>query len=88
MLNKGYAYVEPFVADVTEKRCSGCRMCESVCVANAIKYDARKRVVKVEEAQCMGCGLCNATCPSSAVTLLGYSDMILMDEISGLLARL
>jgi heterodisulfide reductase subunit A2 len=84
-LNLGYAYTEPFISAVNEKRCSGCRMCEQACVAKAIKYDEMKRVVHVEEAACMGCGLCNATCPSSAITLKGHGDSIIDDEIGALL---
>jgi heterodisulfide reductase subunit A len=83
-LNLGYAFVDPFISIVDPKRCSGCRMCEQACFSNAIKYDADKRVVHVEEAACMGCGLCNSTCPSSAITLKGYADMIIDDEISAL----
>jgi heterodisulfide reductase subunit A len=81
-LNLGYAFVDPFISWVDPKRCSGCRMCEQACVAKAIKYDETKRVVHVEEAACMGCGLCNATCPSSAITLKGYIDCMIDDEIS------
>ncbi len=81
-LNLGYAYVDPFISWVDPKRCSGCRMCEQACVAKAIKYDEEKRIVHVEEAACMGCGLCNATCPSSAITLKGYIDRMIDDEIS------
>ncbi len=81
-LNLGYAYVDPFISWVDPKRCSGCRMCEQACVAKAIKYDEEKRIVHVEEAACMGCGLCNATCPSSAITLKGYIDSMIDDEIS------
>jgi heterodisulfide reductase subunit A len=84
-LNLGYAYTEPFISSVNEKRCSGCRMCEQACVAKAIKYDAEKRVVRVEEAACLGCGLCNSTCPSSAITLRGHGDAIIDDEINALL---
>jgi heterodisulfide reductase subunit A2 len=84
-LNLGYAFTEPFISAVNEKRCSGCRMCEQACVAKAIKYDEMKRVVHVEEAACMGCGLCNATCPSSAITLRGHGDSIIDDEIGALL---
>jgi len=83
-LNLGYAFVDPFISVVDPKRCSGCRMCEQACVAKAIKYDEIKRIVHVEEAACMGCGLCNSTCPSSAITLKGYADMIIDDEISAL----
>jgi heterodisulfide reductase subunit A2 len=83
-LNLGYAFVDPFISSVDPKRCSGCRMCETACVAKAIKFDEEKRVVHVEEAACMGCGLCNATCPSSAISLIGYVDSIIDDEISAL----
>ncbi|MCX5810988.1 MAG: CoB--CoM heterodisulfide reductase iron-sulfur subunit A family protein [Proteobacteria bacterium] len=83
-LNLGYAFVEPFIAFVDMKRCSGCRMCEKACVAKAIKFDETKRLVHVEEAACMGCGLCNATCPSSAIGLRGYLDNVIDDEISAL----
>ncbi|MCX7966559.1 MAG: CoB--CoM heterodisulfide reductase iron-sulfur subunit A family protein [Syntrophorhabdaceae bacterium] len=85
MLNLGYAFVEPFISYVDPKRCSGCRQCEEACIAKAIKFDEKLRVVKVEEAACMGCGLCNATCPSSAISLKGYFDSFIADEISGLL---
>lgn len=84
-LNLGYAFVDPFISIVDPKRCSGCRMCEQACVAKAIKFDEEKHVVHVEEAACMGCGLCNATCPSSAISLKGYVDTIIGDEISALL---
>jgi len=83
LLNLGYTYVDPFISYVDPKRCSGCRMCEHACFSNAIKYDEEKRVVHVEEAACMGCGLCNATCPSSAISLRGYIDPMIDDEISG-----
>ncbi len=38
-LSAGWAAVDPFVASVDIKRCSGCRMCERACVAKAIKFD-------------------------------------------------
>jgi heterodisulfide reductase subunit A2 len=83
-LNLGYAFVDPFISWVDPKRCSGCRMCEKACVAKAIKYDEEKRIVHVEEAACMGCGLCNATCPSSSISLKGYVDSVIDDEIGAL----
>ena len=84
LLSQGAALVDPFIAVVDEKRCSGCRMCEKACVAKAIKYDEAKRVVRVEEAACMGCGLCNSTCPSSAIALNGHIDRLIADEIGGM----
>jgi heterodisulfide reductase subunit A len=83
-LNLGYAFVDPFISWVDPKRCSGCRMCEKACVAKAIQYDEEERIVHVEEAACMGCGLCNATCPSSSISLKGYVDSVIDDEIGAL----
>ncbi|MGA3175150.1 MAG: CoB--CoM heterodisulfide reductase iron-sulfur subunit A family protein [Syntrophorhabdales bacterium] len=83
-LSAGFATVDPYVAVVDGKRCSGCRMCEKACVAKAIKYDEAARVVHVEEAACMGCGLCNSTCPSSSISLRGYGDSAIDDEIAAL----
>ena len=83
-LSRGYAFVEPFIAAVDGKRCSGCRMCERACVAKAIRYDEAKRIVQVEEAACMGCGLCNSTCPSSSIVLRGHVDRAIDDEIGAL----
>ncbi len=81
-LNLGHAAVDPFISCVDPKRCSGCRMCEQACVAKAITFDETRRIARVEEAACTGCGLCNSTCPSSAISLKGYGDSIIDDEIS------
>lgn len=88
LLNLGYTLAEPYIAFVDEKRCSGCRMCEEVCVAKAIVFDYTRRIAKVNEAQCMGCGLCASTCPSSAIILAGYTDTQISDELSGLLEEI
>ena len=85
LLNLGYTFVEPFIALVDTKRCSGCRACEQTCVAKAIKFDESRRVAHVEEAACMGCGLCNSTCPSSAISLKGHLDSYIGDEIGAIL---
>lgn len=87
MLNTGYSELEPYVAEVEKERCSGCRICEEVCVPKAISYEQQMRVVKVDLAQCMGCGLCAATCPSSAISLLGFTDRKIIDETYGLIEK-
>lgn len=88
LLRKGQTFLDPFVASVWERRCSGCRMCESVCIFRAISWDEERRKAKVQQAACTGCGLCASLCPSSAITLLGSEDRMVCDEIGGLLEAL
>jgi heterodisulfide reductase subunit A len=85
LLSKGYTLLDPFFASVSEKRCSGCRVCEAVCVFRAIRWDEERRKVRVDEAACAGCGLCASLCPSSAIGIKGAEDGIVCEEVSGLL---
>jgi len=62
------------VAEVNERRCSGCELCISVCPYNARFKDEDKGVVVVVEALCQGCGACAATCPNSAAKIRGFTD--------------
>jgi heterodisulfide reductase subunit A len=62
------------VAEVNERRCSGCELCVSVCPYNARFKDREKGVVVVIEVLCQGCGACAAICPNSAAKLRGFTD--------------
>jgi len=62
------------VAEVNERRCSGCELCISACPYNARFKDTEKGVVVVVEALCQGCGACAAICPNSAAKLRGFTD--------------
>jgi heterodisulfide reductase subunit A len=37
--------------------------------------------VKVIESVCKGCGLCEATCPIDAISLNGFNDEMLLEEL-------
>jgi heterodisulfide reductase subunit A-like polyferredoxin len=73
------------VAEVNERRCSGCELCISVCPYNARFKDEDKGVVVVVEALCQGCGACAATCPNSAAKIRGFTDSQLLSIVDAAL---
>jgi heterodisulfide reductase subunit A len=85
IISQGQIELDPFVAKVAEERCSGCRICLSVCPFEAISRDESKGVATVNEALCMGCGTCVAACPCSAIHQFGFGDTLVKSEILALL---
>ncbi len=69
-LVKGYAELEPYIAEIDPEKCDGCGECVEECPASAIKIENGK--AKLIEALCKGCGACGAVCPNEAINLRGY----------------
>ena len=78
--------VDPQVAVVDAKRCSGCGTCLQVCPYKAISWNARDRIADVADILCRGCGTCVAACPSGAITGQGFSRAMLRAELEGVLS--
>ncbi|MCK4472133.1 MAG: 4Fe-4S binding protein, partial [Anaerolineae bacterium] len=75
LLSKGWAVIEPTVAQVDPARCRACGTCEEICEFHAVRVREDGRgilVAQVDEVACLGCGTCAAHCPSGAITA-GYS---------------
>jgi predicted Fe-Mo cluster-binding NifX family protein/NAD-dependent dihydropyrimidine dehydrogenase PreA subunit len=53
-------------ASVDAEKCTGCRLCEEVCPAGAVKVD---RIAYIDVRKCTGCGQCVAECPQEALVL-------------------
>jgi len=85
MVTMGVVEIEPVVATILEDRCSGCRICNTLCPFNAITYDEEKGVSVINQALCKGCGTCVAACPAQAITGAHFSNEQIMAELHGLL---
>jgi heterodisulfide reductase subunit A len=75
LLSKGWAVVEPTIAQVDPARCRACGTCQEICEFHAVSVRENGRgvlVAQVDEVACLGCGTCAAHCPSGAITA-GYS---------------
>jgi heterodisulfide reductase subunit A len=85
MITKGTVEIEPVVATIHEEKCSGCRICNTLCPFNAIEYLADKEVSYINSALCKGCGTCVAACPAQAISGAHFSNEQIFAEIQGLL---
>lgn len=52
---------------VTPDLCIGCKKCEKVCPAEAIKVDKATRKALVDPSICLQCGACVQVCPKEAI---------------------
>jgi heterodisulfide reductase subunit A len=76
ILSKEELTLDPKVACVDTKICSGCLNCIEVCPFNAIEsteIDGRT-VAQVIPTLCHGCGNCASTCRTSAANISGFTD--------------
>jgi heterodisulfide reductase subunit A len=78
--------LEPVTASINPEKCSGCRLCVSVCPYKAITFDPGEKFSAVQEVLCHGCGSCSAACPSGAVIARHFTVEEIFQEIEGLLS--
>ncbi len=97
LLTRGYVELDPFVAEVDLKQCTGTGACVDACLRdgalNLVEMEVGGEAVRraeVNPALCTGCGACVAVCPENAINVKGWTlkqyeamvDMIVSDEIA------
>ena len=90
LLDKGYIELDPFVAEVDERKCRGHGYCVQACLKDGALIleeredsDGQEKVARINQALCLGCGACVAACPEQAIELKGstleqYRSMVSM----------
>jgi heterodisulfide reductase subunit A len=86
LLAKGLVIKEPHTARINPEVCTGCHLCTTVCPYNAIEGE-KKETHKVVEASCMSCGTCAAECSFGAITMPGFTDDQIFNQIDAALAK-
>jgi heterodisulfide reductase subunit A len=85
LISKKEVEIDPIRADIDEDKCSGCRVCNSLCPYTAITFDEEKKISEVNVTLCKGCGTCVAACPASAIAGTGFTDRQIFAEIDAIL---
>jgi heterodisulfide reductase subunit A len=86
MMDRGRVTLEPSIAEVNAKLCSGCGECVIACPYGALELFEGH--VEVDETACKGCGVCVGHCRSKAITVLHFTDEQLLAEMRGALREL
>ena len=87
VLRKGYAELDPLVADVDAIACTACGKCLTACPYDAISMAVQdgREVALISQTICKGCGGCVPVCPDDAIDLRGYTDAQIRAQIDSLL---
>lgn len=77
--------IDPIVASMDAGKCSGCKICGSVCPYKAIGRSADEKSAEINALLCHGCGTCVAACPSGAITGNHFTNDQILAEIEAIL---
>ncbi len=86
LFSMGLVEIDPTVAILDERLCTGCRTCVGMCAYNAVSFDDHRKVASINQALCQGCGTCAAACPVAAIHVQHYTPEQIYAQIEGILA--
>lgn len=83
LFSKEMLIKSPKIASVDPSACTGCLTCGYVCHYSAIEETqlSGRQVASIIAGKCQGCGACVATCKGKAISLAGFTDDELYEEI-------
>lgn len=86
LMAQGEIFMDAAYAEVNEKLCSGCKICNDLCPYSAIDYKEEEKISWVNAALCKACGTCVAACPVGAIEARHFTDEQIYAQIEGILS--
>ena len=86
LISRGKIEIEPTVAVVNDRLCTGCKTCVELCAYSAVSFSEEKKTAFVNDVLCKGCGTCAAACPVAAISVQHFTPDQIFAEIEGILA--
>jgi heterodisulfide reductase subunit A len=83
LISKGKVELDPHIVYYDEEKCDLCRLCENICIYQAIQIKDNK--LQVVPANCSGCGACAAMCPNEALYIPGFTKNQISAQIKATL---
>ncbi|MGB5912847.1 MAG: hydrogenase iron-sulfur subunit, partial [Promethearchaeia archaeon] len=85
LISKGNVELDPHIVYFNVDDCDLCRLCEQICVYNAIKIEGNE--LNLTQANCSGCGACAAMCHSDALYIPGFKKSQISTQIRTVLSK-
>jgi heterodisulfide reductase subunit A len=85
LITKGKVEMDPHIVYFNPEQCDLCRLCENICMFNALKIEGDK--LNIIQANCTGCGACAAMCHSDALHIPGFTKMQISAQIQSILKQ-
>ncbi len=85
LIAKGKVELDPHVVSLIQEKCDLCRLCENICIYNALKIENKE--LEIIPANCSGCGACAAMCPQDALYIPGFTNNQITAQIHSLLKK-
>ena len=85
LISMGKVEMDPHIVYFNQKDCDLCRLCENICMFNALKIEGNQ--LKITQANCTGCGACAAMCHSDALYIPGFTKMQISAQIQSILKQ-
>ena len=81
----GKVELDPHIVYFDSKKCDLCRLCENICIYNAINIEGKE--LNVVQANCTGCGACAAMCPHDALYIPGFRKTQISAQLNAILKK-